>query len=143
MLTPTGYPPPTQQPIWPTVHTAHSQHCGHTALPPGQKTNPRRRANPTQTAYAHPRKRAQAQGQRLGTWTLVRPQKEPMREEYPMVPPRDLLRAQFSYCSFDPRNRHDLGELLVALAFTRYCHYQSCTVYGIQRGGQGGGYIAQ
>jgi len=37
MLTPTGYSPPTQQPIWPTAHTAHSQHCGHTALPPGQK----------------------------------------------------------------------------------------------------------
>ena len=33
------------------------------------------RANPTQTAYAHPRRRAQAQGKRLGTWTLVRPQK--------------------------------------------------------------------
>ena len=33
------------------------------------------RANPTQTAYAHLRRRAQAQGQRLGTWTLVRPQK--------------------------------------------------------------------
>jgi len=40
MLTPTGYSPPIQQPIWPTAHTAHSQHCGHTALPPGQKTNP-------------------------------------------------------------------------------------------------------
>jgi len=45
MLTPTGYPPPpTQQPTWPTAHTALSQHCGHTALPPGQKTTPRRRA---------------------------------------------------------------------------------------------------
>jgi len=43
MLTPTGYSPPTQQPIWPTAYTAHSQHCGYTALPPGQKTNPRRR----------------------------------------------------------------------------------------------------
>jgi len=31
--------------------TAHSQHCGHTALPPGQKTNPRIRADPTQTVY--------------------------------------------------------------------------------------------
>jgi len=30
------------------------------------------RANPTQTAYAYPRRRAQAQGQRLGTWTLAR-----------------------------------------------------------------------
>ena len=36
MLTPTGYSPPTQQPRWPTAHTPHSQHCGHTALPPGQ-----------------------------------------------------------------------------------------------------------
>ena len=26
---------PTQQPTWLTSHTAHSQHCGHTALPPG------------------------------------------------------------------------------------------------------------
>ena len=34
------------------------------------------RANPTQTAYAHPRRRAQAQGQRLGTWTLVRKEKQ-------------------------------------------------------------------
>jgi len=33
-LPPQGTPPPTQQPIWPTAHTAHSQHCGHTALPP-------------------------------------------------------------------------------------------------------------
>jgi len=43
MLTPTGYSPATQQPIWPTAHPAHSQHCGHNALPPGQKTNARRR----------------------------------------------------------------------------------------------------
>jgi len=37
MLTPTGYPPPppTQQPARPIAHTAHSQHCRHTALPPG------------------------------------------------------------------------------------------------------------
>ena len=47
LLTPTGYPLPThtQQPASPTAHTAHNQHCGHTALPPGQKTNPRRRAD--------------------------------------------------------------------------------------------------
>ena len=32
-------PPPTQQPTWPTAYTAHSQHCGHIALPTGQKTN--------------------------------------------------------------------------------------------------------
>jgi len=36
------------------------------------------RANPNQTAYARPQRRAQAQGQRLGTWTLVCPQKEPI-----------------------------------------------------------------
>jgi len=61
ILTPTEYSPPTQQPIWPTAHTAHSQHCGHTVLPPGQKTNPCRRADPTQTqtVYAHPFRRAQ------------------------------------------------------------------------------------
>jgi len=45
MLTPTGYPsppppPPTQQPTRPAVHTAHSRHCGHTALPPRLKANP-------------------------------------------------------------------------------------------------------
>jgi len=51
-LPPQGTPPHTQQPTWPTTHTAHSQHCGHTALPPGQKPNPRRRADPTQTVYA-------------------------------------------------------------------------------------------
>jgi len=38
------------------------------------------RAHPTQTAYAHPRRRAQTQGQHLGTWTLVRPQKAPSAE---------------------------------------------------------------
>jgi len=67
MPTPTGYSPHTQQPIWPTAHTAHSQHCSHTALPPGQKTNPRRRADPTQTVYAHPFRRAQTQVRRKGT----------------------------------------------------------------------------
>jgi len=62
MLTPTGYSPPTQQPIWPTAHTAHSQHCGHTALPPGQKANPCRRTDPTQTVYyAYPFRKAQTQ----------------------------------------------------------------------------------
>jgi len=55
-LPPQGTLPHTQQPTWPT---AHSQHCGHTALPPGQKTNPRRRADPTQTVYVHPFWRAQ------------------------------------------------------------------------------------
>jgi len=38
MLTPTGYPPPTQRPTRPIAHTAHSQPCGHTALPAGYKT---------------------------------------------------------------------------------------------------------
>jgi len=32
MLTPIGYPPHTQQPTWPTAHTVHSQHCGHTCV---------------------------------------------------------------------------------------------------------------
>ena len=50
-LPPQGTPPHTQQPTWPTAHTAHSQHCGHTALPPGQKTNPRRRADPTHSRF--------------------------------------------------------------------------------------------
>jgi len=48
------------------------------------------RANPTQTAYAHPQRGGQARCERLGTWTLVRPQKELMRVLYPMVPPRNL-----------------------------------------------------
>ena len=34
-LPPQGTPPPTQQPARPTAHPAHSQHCRHTALPPG------------------------------------------------------------------------------------------------------------
>jgi len=34
ILTPTEYPPP-QHSARPTAHTAHSQHCRHTALPPG------------------------------------------------------------------------------------------------------------
>jgi len=33
-------PPPTQQPTWATAHTAHSQHCGHTALPQGRRHPP-------------------------------------------------------------------------------------------------------
>jgi len=61
MLTPTGYSPPAQQPIWPTAHTAHSQHCSHTALPSGQKTNPRRRTAPLKrsmlTSFGGPRPR--------------------------------------------------------------------------------------
>jgi len=36
-LPPQGTPPPTQQLTWLIAHTAHNQHCGHTALPPGQK----------------------------------------------------------------------------------------------------------
>ena len=36
MLNPTGYfPTTTLLPTWPTAYTAHSQHCGHTALSPG------------------------------------------------------------------------------------------------------------
>jgi len=54
-------PPPTQQPTWPTAYTAHRQHCGHTALPLEQKTNPFRRADPTHTVYAHTFRRAQTQ----------------------------------------------------------------------------------
>jgi len=65
MLTPTGYPPHTHSSRHGPQHTAHSQHCGHTALPPGQKTNPRRRAHPTQTVYAHPFRRLQ------GCWRSV------------------------------------------------------------------------
>ena len=44
MLTPTGYPPPNTAAG--TAHSAHSTQPalrGHTALPPGQKTNPRKR----------------------------------------------------------------------------------------------------
>ena len=44
-----------------TAHSTHSQHCGHTALAPGQTTNPRRSADPNLTVYAHPLRRAQTQ----------------------------------------------------------------------------------
>jgi len=50
-----GTPPPAQPPPPPQTR-------GHTVP---------QRANPTQTAYAHFRKRAQAQGQHLGTLTIV------------------------------------------------------------------------
>jgi len=68
----------------PHIRTARASPQRHTAAGTAAPTTADtgntvpQRANPTQTAYAHPRRRAQAQGQRLGTWTLVRPQKEPM-----------------------------------------------------------------
>ena len=48
MLTPTGYSPHTQQPIWPTAHTAHSQ----PALRP-HRTTPRAEDKPPQTHRPH------------------------------------------------------------------------------------------
>jgi len=64
-------PTPGQHGHGPQRHTAAG-----TAAPTTADTGNTvpQRASPTQTAYAHPRRRAQAQGQRLGTWTLVRPQ---------------------------------------------------------------------
>jgi len=63
MLTPIGYTPPNT-----AADMAHSTHStqpalrqSNTALSPGQKPNPRRRADPTQTVYAHPFRRAQTQ----------------------------------------------------------------------------------
>jgi len=54
MLTPPGYPPPPHT----AADMAHSTHSTQPARPHrtthGQKTNPRRRADPTQTVYAHP-----------------------------------------------------------------------------------------
>jgi len=43
---PQGTPPHTAADMDHSTHSTqpHSQHCGHTALPPGQKTNPRRGA---------------------------------------------------------------------------------------------------
>jgi len=67
----------------PHIRTARASPQRHTAAGTAASTTAdtgntvSQRANPTQTAYAHPRRRAQAQGQRLGTWTLVRPQKAP------------------------------------------------------------------
>jgi len=64
MLTPTGYPP---------THTAadmaHRTHSTQPALryPQGRRQTPRRRADPTQTVYAHPFRRAQTQVRRKGT----------------------------------------------------------------------------
>ena len=69
----------------PHIRTARASPQRHTAAGTAAPTTADtgntvpQRANPTQTAYVHPRRRAQAQGQRLGTWTLVRPQKKPMR----------------------------------------------------------------
>ena len=67
----------------PHIRTARASPQRHTAAGTAAPTTADtentvpQRANPTQTAYAHPRRRAQAQGQRLGTWTLLRPQKAP------------------------------------------------------------------
>jgi len=69
----------------PHIRTARASPQRHTAAGTAAPTTADtentvpQRANPTQTANARPRRRAQAQGQRLGTWTLVHPQKEPMR----------------------------------------------------------------
>jgi len=60
------YPPET------LPHTP-GQH-GHSPQRQTVNTVPQR-ANPTQTAYTRPRRGTQTRGQRLGTWTLVRPQK--------------------------------------------------------------------
>ena len=68
MFTPERHlPTPGQHGHSPQRHTAAG-----TAAPTTTDTGNTvpQRANPTQTAYAHPRRRAQAQGQRLGTWTL-------------------------------------------------------------------------
>ena len=67
----------------PNIRTARASPQRHTAAGTAAPTTADtgntvpQRATPTQTVYAHPRRRAQAQGQRLGTWTLVRPQKAP------------------------------------------------------------------
>jgi len=67
----------------PHIRTARASPQRHTAACTAAPTTADtgntvlQRANPTQTAYAHPRRRAQAQGRRLGTWTLVHPQKAP------------------------------------------------------------------
>jgi len=68
----------------PHIRTARASPQRHTAAGTAAPTSTAdtgntvpQRANPIQTAYAHPRRRAQAQGQRLGTWTLVRAQKAP------------------------------------------------------------------
>jgi len=34
--------------------------------------------------------------------------------------------------------RYSKVALLVAVAFTRYCHYQSCMAHGVSKGGGGG-----
>ena len=67
----------------PHIRTARASPQRHTAAGAAAPTTADtgntvpQRANPTQTPYAQPRRMAQAQGQRLGTWTLVRPQKAP------------------------------------------------------------------
>jgi len=77
IFTPAGHlPTPGQRGHSPQRHTAAG-----TAAPTTKDTGNTvpQRARPTKTAYARSRKRAQAQGQRFGTWTLVRPPKDPMR----------------------------------------------------------------
>jgi len=88
-LPPQGTPPHTQQPTRPTAHTARSQHCGHTALPPGQKTNLRRRAGPTQSVYARPFRRAQTQGHAIHTCKSIR------RRTAELWPIQDILSLVF------------------------------------------------
>jgi len=63
-IPPRDLPTPGQRGHSPQRHTAagtatpHHHNTGNTVP---------QRANPTQTAYAHPRRRAQAQGRRVGT----------------------------------------------------------------------------
>jgi len=75
MFTPERHLPQTGQ----RGHSPQRHTAAGTAAPTTTymgNTVPHRRANPTQTAHAHPERGTQAQGQRLDTWMLVRPQNQ-------------------------------------------------------------------
>ena len=85
----TRLPTPGQRGHSPQRHTAVGAAAPTTT--DTENTVPQR-ANPTQTVHAHSRKRAQAQGQRLGTWTLVRPiMKLNHANGFPLVGTRALI----------------------------------------------------
>jgi len=57
MLTPTGYVPPPSNTAADMAHSAHSQHCGHTALSQGRRQTlanaPAFRTTKSHTLYKH------------------------------------------------------------------------------------------
>jgi len=79
MFTPERHLPtiPGQRGHSPQRHNAAGTAAPTTTDTGNTQSHSPQRANPTQTAYVRSRKRAQTQGQRSGTRTLVRPPKDP------------------------------------------------------------------